>query len=130
MSENIRKFLERVSANEELSKKLCSADRKAVIDMAKDLGIELTEADFVQANELDEDELDAVAGGEYCGGVGEVDGIVSCACSVGGGGTKKDANDKTCACVLYGQGDNKNDGSGDPKRRCFCPVVGSGLSDE
>ena len=130
MSENIKKFLERVSANEELSKKLCSADRKAVIAMAKDLGIELTEADFVQANELDEDELDAVAGGEYCGGVGEVDEIVSCFCSVGGGGTKKDANDKTCACVLYGQGDNKNDGSGDSKRRCFCPVVGSGLSDE
>ena len=130
MSENLKKLLELVSQNEELGKKLSSMDKTGIIVAAKELGVELTDADFVQVNELDDDELAAVAGGEYCGGVGEVNGIVSCVCSVGGGGTKKDDNDKTCACVLYGQGNNKNDGSGDPKRRCFCPVVGSGLSDE
>ena len=130
MTENMKKFLELVSRNVELAKKLSGMDKEGIIATAKELGVELAEADFAQVNELDDDELAVVAGGEYCGGVGEINGTVSCACSVGGGGTKKDANDKTCACVLYGQGNNKNDGSGDPKRRCFCPVVGSGLSDE
>ena len=47
MTENMKKFLELVSKNEELGKKLCEADKEAVIAMAKELGIALTNADFV-----------------------------------------------------------------------------------
>lgn len=130
MTENMKKLLEQISQNEELAKKLTGANKEEIIAIASKLGVELTDADFAQADELDDDELGIVSGGANCGNSGDIDGIVSCFCSVGGGGTKKDSNDKTCACVLYGQGDNKNDGSGDPKRRCWCPVVGSGLSDE
>lgn len=49
------------------------------IDMAKDMGIALTADDFKKpVEELADDELDAVAGGAD----------VSCACAMGGGGTK------------------------------------------
>ena len=62
------------------------------------------------AEELSDDDLDAVAGG----------GDVSCACAMGGGGTK-DNNDKTCACVLAGAGYAKSG-----RERCVCGFAGYG----
>lgn len=50
----------------------------------------LTDADFVQNNELDDDELDAVAGGKAC-------------YRAVGGGTAS-AKNSTCTCVISGFG--------------------------
>ena len=73
MSDNMKKFLELVSKDENLKKKLEKLDNtvyeqasQAGIALAKEFGIELTEADFVRKEsdgELSDDELDAVSGG-------------------------------------------------------------------
>lgn len=112
MSENLKKFLEAVSRSEELSKKVGSMGKDELLELAKELGLELTAADLEKpaAQELDDDDLDTVAGGSD----------VSCACAMGGGGTA-DVNDKTCACVLAGVGydDYKSE-------RCLCGFAGYG----
>lgn len=111
MTENMKRFLEAVSKDEELTAKVGTLGMAELIALAKELGIELTEADFAKpTGELDDDELDAVSGG----------GDVSCACAMGGGGTK-DSNDKTCACVLAGGGYSKQGGE-----RCVCGFAGYG----
>lgn len=66
----------------------------------------LTDADFEQPQELEDDELDTIAGGG------------DCICSFGGGG-KVGEGEKTCACVMGGGGEYK-DGS----VRCVC-IIGS-----
>ena len=111
MTENMQKFLEEVSKNEELCATLNTAGKEELIAMAKELGIALTEVDFAQDEELSDDELDAVAGGRD----------VSCACAMGGGG-EKDSNDKTCACVLAGAGYDKKYN----RERCVCGFAGYG----
>ena len=73
MSDNMKKFLELVSKDENLKQKMQSFNdmepEKAIqagIALAKELGIELSEADFAEeksGGELNNDELDAVAGG-------------------------------------------------------------------
>ena len=112
MSENMKKFLEAVSKDEELVKKVGSMNLEELLALAKELNLELTAEDIekpaVQA--LEDDDLDAVAGGSD----------VSCACAMGGGGTK-DSNDKTCACVLAGAGYSKNG-----RERCVCGFAGYG----
>ncbi len=75
LTENASRFLELVSKDEVLCEKMKKADKAAQIDMAKELGIELSDADFEQSSELSDDELDAVAGGG------------TCACVLDGGGT-------------------------------------------
>lgn len=112
MTENMKKFLELVS-KEELAKKLNGANKEEIIAMAKELGVELAEGDFVQSAELSDDELDAVAGGGKCacflGGGGDAHGDqLPCVCVAGGGGEirvdgKKEAR---CACVVGGVGGN------------------------
>ena len=120
MSENMKKFLELASKDENLKQKLQSfsdmepADAiSAGIALAKELGIELSEADFAKEEsngELSDDELDAVAGGGGCG------------CPVGGGGkgTDKWGDEYTCGCAFYGQGGSNN---------CVCPFVGGGTDE-
>ncbi len=112
MSENLRKFLEKVSENPELAAKIGNeADADKLIAMAKELGFALTKADFEKKpEEVADDDLDAAHGGSD----------VSCACAMGGGGTK-DNNDKTCACVLAGAGYSKSG-----RERCVCGFAGYG----
>ena len=111
MTENMKKFLEAVSQREDLLAKINDMGKEELLALAKELNVELTEADLVKpAQELSDDELDTVAGGSD----------VSCACAMGGGGTK-DTNDKTCACVLAGVGYDKG-GS----ERCLCGFAGWG----
>lgn len=112
MTENLKKFLEKVSEDKALAEKVGNeADPQKLIALAKELGFELTEADLEKkAEEIDDDDLDTVAGG----------GDVSCACAMGGGGTK-DSNDKTCACVLAGAGYSKQG-----RERCVCGFAGYG----
>jgi predicted ribosomally synthesized peptide with nif11-like leader len=111
MTENMKKFLEAVSQREELLAKINDMGKEELLALAKELNVELTEADLVKpAQELSDDELDTVAGGSD----------VSCACAMGGGGTK-DTNDKTCACVLAGVGYDKF-----KRERCLCGFAGYG----
>lgn len=112
MNENLKKFLEKVSEDKALAEKVSAEkDPAALFALAKEMGFELTEDDLKKpVEEISDDELDAVAGG----------GDVSCACAMGGGGTK-DSNDKTCACVLAGAGYAKSG-----RERCVCGFAGYG----
>jgi predicted ribosomally synthesized peptide with nif11-like leader len=126
MSENLKKFLALIASNKELEAKALACNdlgeekgKAAMLALAKENGIELTEADFEKkeaSKELDDDELDAVAGGGGCG------------CLAGGGGGGTDSNDGNkygCACVAYGQG-----GDGRAKdSNCWCIVQGMGKDD-
>lgn len=110
MSENLKLFLEKISEDKALADKVgAETNPEVLIAMAAEMGIALTADDF-KKQELSDDELDAVAGG----------GDVSCACALGGGGTK-DSDDKACACVLAGAGYSKNGGE-----RCVCGFAGYG----
>jgi len=113
MTENLKKFLEDVSKDAELSVKVSNMDMEELLALAKELGLELTEADLAKpaVKELKDDELDAVAGGAD----------VSCACAMGGGGTKDD-NDKVCACVIAGGGLAVSG-----RERCVCTFAGYGI---
>lgn len=110
MNGNMKNFLEKLSEDRALAEKLGSEkDPAVIIAAAKELGIELNEADLKKpAEELTDDELDAIAGGGMCG------------CAFGGGGTK-DSNDKACACVVAGMGYTR-----DGNERCLCVAAGSG----
>lgn len=120
MTENMKKFLEIVSTDEEnlrafkdISKLEGDEAKKAITKFAGERGILLVEADFVPdeppTGELSDDELEAVAGGGTCACV-----------AVGGGKKDKDTNDKACACVGSGLGD------GGSFWRCVCLVTGAG----
>ena len=76
MTDNMKKFLEQVSSDGELTARLKGMDKDAIIAAAQQRGIALTEADFAADTgmELSEDELDEVAGGGKC------------ACVLGGSG--------------------------------------------
>ena len=113
MTENMQKFLEAVSRDEALTAKVGAMGKDELLALAKALGIPLTDADLEKpaVQELDDDDLDTVAGGSD----------VSCACAMGGSGTK-DENDKTCACVMAGAGYSKNGID-----RCVCDFAGYGF---
>lgn len=119
MTENMKKFLAAVSKNDELIAKASAMAREELIALAKNLGIELTDADFAKpTGEMNVNELEAVTGG------GE------CSCFAGGGG-KKNGKNKVCACVLAGFGDYDGDYNNDDSiidYRCYC--VGYGTGDE
>ena len=112
MTENMKKFLEAVSKNEELTKKINTMTKEDLLALAKELSIELTEDDFAQESELEKDELDVVAGGSVCacpfvgGGVGNTNAEKSCFCTAGGGGEISDlaGGGCRCVCVLGGGG--------------------------
>lgn len=158
MTENLKKFLEYVSAHEEAAEKLKglagetdkAKAEAALTALAAEVGFTLTAEDFAAdapvANEVSDDELEAVAGGR------------GCYCLAGGGGGGGDpARDtfifgysgceehpflsKTCACITYGEGnadiadgkklEGKCVGSGkiSPQtsiKRCGCWIEGYG----
>ena len=114
MTANMKKFLEAVSKNEELTKKINTMTKEDLLALAKELGIELTEADFEKPDDkLDENELDAVAGG-----------WTECFCAFGGGG-KKDEDGKACGCVAVGYGKTR-----DGEDRCYGAYAGNGYHPE
>lgn len=110
MTDAMKKLLELVSQNEELQQKFQGLNKDEFIAAAKDLGIEITEADLEQNAEISDDELDAVAGGG------------TCVCVMGGGG-KRSNNDKSCGCFGGGWGYTT-----DRHERCICVVGGSGYN--
>lgn len=109
MTENMKKFLEKLSEDKALSEKACKLEKNELIALAKELSIELTEADFEQPEgEIAESDLDMVAGGD------------NCLCVAAGGGTRSE-NCRPCGCVVGGEG-NTEDGI----QRCYCIISGSG----
>lgn len=127
MSENLKKFLDLIENDKELEAKAIACNEAgpdgaiaATIALAKEYGIELTEADFeakaeTASGELDDDELDAVAGGRG-----------SCACpALGHGVVYNDNTNKkySCYCALYGHGGTGHNAP------CKCPLVGGGNDD-
>ena len=126
MSENLKKFLELIASNKEIEAKALACNelgeekgRIALIELAKENGIELTLADFEKkeeaaSHELSDDELDAVAGG-------------ACGCAIGGGGKGIDEfDDKKYKCVCVALGEGGADGNGS---NCCCLLAGCGLDD-
>ena len=123
MSENLKKFLDMLASDKELEAKALACNelgeekgKEAMLALAKECGFELSAADFEEkaestSRELDDDELDAVAGG-------------ACGCAFAGGGKGNDAaNGKQyqCSCVLYGLGKEKKGDS-----NCSCYISGGG----
>jgi len=128
MTENLKKFLEAVSKDEALQAKVNALESNketamaGVIALAKELGIELTEADFAQPDgEISEDELETINGGG-CPTAGTVNNSCYCAAAGGGGGKQKDDDIWGCACVAYGQGGDAKD----DHTTCMCVLYGHG----
>ena len=128
MTENLKKFLEAVSKDEALQAKVNALESNketamaGVIALAKELGIELTEADFAQPDgEISEDELETINGGG-CPTAGTVNNSCYCAAAGGGGGKQKDEDIWGCACVAYGQGGDAKD----DQTTCMCVLYGHG----
>ncbi len=101
----MKKFLEELEKNPELKAKMEELDKnpastpKDFIKAAAEYGVELTEEDFQTAGakeELQDDELDAVAGGSMC------------FCDRNGGGLE-DEYHGTCVCVFVGIGEATDD---------------------
>lgn len=111
MTGNMKAFLKKLSGNNELAEKAAKLDKESLIALAKELGFELTEADFVQPEgEISENEMDAVVGG-----------YKQCVCAYGGGGAEDDQGNK-CVCVVWGTGRSKETN----KYRCGCFGAGHG----
>ena len=115
MTENMRKFLEEASKDREYLEKVNKAETpEAVIALAAEKGFILTAEDLKPdqpTGELNDSELDAVAGGKEC------------FCVLGGGGEAGNS-DGICACVSYGAGTYEEDGK--KKARCLCASLGGG----
>jgi predicted ribosomally synthesized peptide with nif11-like leader len=97
MNENLKKFLEEASKNEELKAKLAALTDKdtavaKAVELAKEYGFALTAEDFQPADgaELSLDELDSVAGGAWCFMIG---GGSRCHCITNG--AARDEQDTT-----------------------------------
>ena len=95
-----------------------AAAKAAIIAFAKAEGYTFTEAELEayikQAKPLNDEQLDAVAGGTAgCG----------CVAIGAGGGTDKNGKDFVCSCVGYGLG-----GSDLQNGACACSFVGAGAS--
>ena len=109
MTENLKKFAEEASKNEELKEKLMNVKEGSwdqVILIAKEYGFELTEEDLKPENlqpEDDEkislDELDSAAGGGKDDGYDNTGKI--CFCALGGGRNGTDG--EPCGCFGYGE---------------------------
>ena len=121
MTENMKKFLEEASKDKEYLEKVNKAETpEAVIALAAEKGFTLTAEDLKPdqpTGELNDDELDAVAGGKACG------------CFIGGGG-EAGHYDAVCYCVSAGAGSAWDDENDKEVVRCFCVTAGGGTSSD
>ncbi len=110
MTETMKKFLEALSGDAEMTEKVRNAkSAEEVAELAGTLGLTLTEEDFqAPEGEVSDEELEGVAGGltfNFCdcllggGGSGIFPG--PCACIDGGGGGSKPSG---CDCYRGGGG--------------------------
>lgn len=112
MTESMKKFLEVLSADQQLLDSASKMEKSQLIALGKEKGLTLSDADFQPDNELDDAELETVAGGK------------ACYCVAGGGGVRG-GNDNMCVCVLAGEGHQHDNIY---ITRCSCPVIGHGQS--
>lgn len=99
MNENVKAFLTAVREDAEwleTCKGITDREEAVAVAVAKaaEMGLSLEAADFSAVDELSEDELATVAGGELC------------SCAIGGGGTSDYDGDEPCACVIIGAADD------------------------
>lgn len=122
MNESLLKFMEMMSKDANLQSKLdkliANNDTAGVVALAASVGIDIAEDDLVlqaapQVVELDDAELEAVAGGWK-----------ECVCVLGGGG-KADSDGLACACVAGGLGVGRKNKEA---TRCACAMSGFGES--
>lgn len=136
MTENAKKFMEFLSAQDEETKAtVYKMEKSELTTYAAGKGFILVEADFEKPEEEDEalalDELDAAAGGK------------ACFCFIGGGGVQDltkhedgtESGDGGCACVIagFGKGFDHDQTIGAittvlGRVRCDCPAFGTGDS--
>lgn len=113
MTENMKCFLAKVSEDKALAEKASKLEKDELIVLAKEMGVNLTEADFAQTeSDISEGELNSVSGGG------------NCYCVAGGGGTDGE-KDSACACVFAGWGR-----STERHERCVCAMAGGGGTDD
>ncbi len=129
--EDVQRFYEALSQNEELQKKFmvlneipAEARQENIIEsrlipLAKEAGFdftleELKEYSQSQKKPLSNEELAAVTGGKVGGNMTE------CICVIGGGGSGRNC---TCACVAYGLGQQTDVY---PQHECICGLYGYG----
>ena len=96
MTDNMKKFLEKVSSDKKLSEQLNRMTQEQILRTAEELGIALTAEDFKRHNQDDllrDDELTSVAGGFY----------------VYNRGNPAEEVDLMCDCTLLGSGWGKLD---------------------
>ena len=136
MSENLKQFFNLLANNPEIKEKALACNELgkengllALIELAKEQGMELSEADFeAPKEEISEEELAVVSGGKLfersCPEAGqEADGWCFCVVPGGGGGTMLDDGAICgCACVGYGQGGDAKD----DHWVCYCTAMGAG----
>lgn len=110
MTENMRRFMEVISADTELKDRATRAGTKEELaQIAKEAGIALDEGDFTeqtQDSELTEEDLEKVVGGVNC-----------CTCILGGDGS----DEEPCECTLLG--------TGNEDKSCTCFVAGQGVDE-
>ena len=112
MTDTMKKFLEEAGKDTELMEKMKQAETvEAAIALAAEKGFILTAEDLKPdqpTGELNEDELDAVAGGKACvcvaGGGGEKEGSGGICMCIAFGGGKTDYGNR-CTCLAFGYGD-------------------------
>ncbi len=113
MTENMKCFLAKISEDKALAEKASKLEKDELIVLAKEMGVNLTEADFAQTeSDISEGELNSVTGGG------------NCYCVAGGGGTDGE-KDSACACVFAGWGR-----STERHERCVCAMAGGGGTDD
>lgn len=116
MTENGRKFLEALSADETLQNEIQGLNKEQLLALANGYGFELTGQDLglsaPDSKPLDAGELEAVNGGSIC------------VCVIGGGGAATRKGQDTCACVAGGFSFITVAGEKYAYMRCACPAAG------
>lgn len=115
MTQKVKQFLEKVSADAELSRRLEHMSREDIVKLAGEMGINLSDSDFSASegcDELSDSELSAVGGGDKCG------------CVVQGCGQpgRGDTSLQKCMCSITGTGEFE-----DGCERCTCSFAGGGV---
>lgn len=98
MTENMRKFLEKVSVDPDLAGRIGNMSKDEIMCTAQDLGCALTDADFKKQQSADftDDELANVSGGaeRNCLVSGVLGGTSHCLCIIAGGGKTDESGEQ------------------------------------
>ena len=127
MTENAKKLFELMTKDPKACEEFTACkEKEKMFELAKKYGLDLTEEDLdlnhrAGKQDLDMDELAAVAGGKVC------------VCVAGGGGEVSHDHQEVCACPLVGMGfyEHRCGWNGYTNRwtsaiRCMCSFAGGG----